>query len=164
MKYNPIADIRCQVATNIRQLRKQRRQIDRLGRHHRALEARLAGLEQQVADVVPKAKTNCLMRKQRLRMAKLETENRALEARLAALQQQVADAVPKAKPKRIIAASAFALYTVAVRRKLSGAAPAQAKQASAQWHQLSPSEKQVFKDKHEQAKRELQGYPEADSG
>ena len=162
MKYNPIADIRCQVATTIRRVRKQRRQIHRLETHHRALEARLAALEQQVADAVPKAKTNCLVRKRRRRIAKLETDNRALEARLAALQQQVADAVPKAKPKRNIAASAFALYTAAVRPKLSGAAPAQAKQASAQWQQLSPSEKQVFKDKHEQAKRELQGYPEAD--
>ena len=156
MKYNPIADIRCQVATIIRQLRKQRRQIDRLGRHHRALEARLAALEQQVADVVPKAKTNCLMRKQRLRIAKLETDNRALEARLAALQQQVADAVPKAKPKRKLAASAIAYYTAAIRKDLSGDAPAQSKQAAARWSRLSHSEQQVFKDKHEEAKRELQ--------
>ena len=164
MKYNPIADIRCQVATTIRRVGKQRRQIHRLETHHRALEARLAALEQQVADAVPEAKPKPKgqVRKQRRRIAKLETDNRALEARLAALQQQVADAVPKAKPKRKIAASAFALYTAAVRRKLSGAAPAQAKQASAEWKQLSPSEKQVFKDKHEKAKRELQGYPEAD--
>ena len=120
MKYNPIADIRCQVATTIRRVGKQRRQIHRLKTHHRALEARLAALVQQVADAVPKAKPYGLVRKQRRRIAKLETDNRALEARLAALQQQVADAVPKAKPKRKIAASAFALYTAAVRRKLSG--------------------------------------------
>ena len=122
----------------------------------------MAALEQQVSDAVPNAKTKCLVRMQRRRIAKLETDNRALEARLAALQQQVADAVPKAKPKRKNAASAFALYTAAIRQKLSGDAPAQSKQASAGWQQLSPSEKQVFKDKHEQSMRELQGYPEAD--
>ena len=81
---------------------------------------------------------------------------------LAALQQQVAHPVPKAKPKRQLAASAFALYTAAVRPNLSGAAPAQARQASAQWKQLSPRQKQVFENQHEQKKRELRGHPEAD--
>ena len=98
------------------------------------------------------------MGKQQLRIAKLETETRALQAQLAALQQQVAHPVPKAKPKRKLAASAFALYTASVRPKLSGAASAQYKQASAQWKQLSPSDQQVFKNQHEEKKRELQGY------
>ena len=126
MKYNPIADIRCQVATTIRRVGNQRRQIHRLETHHRALEARLAAVEKQVEDAVPEAKPKHkdLVGKQQRRIAKLETETSALQAQLAALQQQVAHPVPKAKPKRKLAASAFALYTAAVRTKLSGAAPA----------------------------------------
>ena len=124
----------------------------------------MADVEKQVEDAVPEAKPKHkdLVGKQQRRIAKLETETSALQAQLAALQQQVAHPVPKARPNRKLVASAFALYTAAVRPKLSGAAPAQAKQASAQWKQLSPSDQQVFKNQHEQKKRELQGYPEID--
>ena len=115
MKYNPIAALRIKLASTIRQVRKQRRQIEQL-----------------------------------------ETDNRALASRFTALEQQVANAVSKSKPNRKIVPSAYSFYIDSIRQELTGSASAQAREVEDRWHALSPEEKQVFKEKHEEAKRELQ--------